>query len=113
MDELSVFGNNTVAEFYQPAAFLSLLSKTDDLPLQSAYLSDLAGGDRIANAEIVVRLLSGKERGPKRDAVLLNSAAALLVADRVDSIKEGWRLAATAIDSGQVEKRLAALQTVK
>jgi anthranilate phosphoribosyltransferase len=110
LDELSVFGPNSVAEFYQPEAFLSFTLKVDELPLQPAHLSDLAGGDRATNAQIVINVLNGQERGPKRDAVLLNSAVALLVANRVDSIRDGWSVAAQAIDSGQVQKKLMALQ---
>ena len=112
LDELSIFGQNTVAEFSQGAgSSLSFTLKLDEFPLQPARLSDLAGGDPTANAEIVVKLLRGEERGPKRDAVLLNSAAALLVADRVSSITDGWQLAAEVIDSGQAEEKLAELKT--
>jgi anthranilate phosphoribosyltransferase len=112
LDELSIFGQNTVAEFSRGAgSSLSFTLKLDEFPLQPARLSDLAGGDPTANAEIVVKLLRGEERGPKRDAVLLNSAAALLVADRVSSITDGWQLAAEVIDSGQAEEKLAELKT--
>jgi len=75
--------------------------------VQPARLADLNGGDRVVNAEIVRRLLRGEERGPKRDAVLLNSAAALLVAEKCRSLTEGWEVAAELIDGG---KALAKLQ---
>jgi anthranilate phosphoribosyltransferase len=66
----------------------------------------LAGGDRQANAEIVRRLLHGEERGPKRDAILLNSAAALFVAGKCRSFAAGWGLAAELIDSGKAMIKL-------
>ena len=81
----------------------------EQFPLQPARLEDLLGGDRTANAEIVRRILAGEERGPKRDAVLLNTAAALLVADSVRSLAEGWDLAGETIDSGKAAAKLREL----
>lgn len=109
LDELSILGQNTVAEF-DPASGLALSNlPVEDLPLRPATLDDLKGGDRRTNAGIVRRLLCGEERGPKRDAVLLNAAAALLVAGRADSITEGWRLAAEVIDGGAAQAKLEEL----
>ena len=70
---------------------------------------DLAGGDKHANAEIIRRILRGDERGPKRDAGLLNAGAALFVAGRTTSFADGWELAAATIDGGAAGKKLAAL----
>ena len=106
LDELSVLGPNSVAEFYQSGACLSFTLNVAEFPLQQALLEDLAGADRAANAEIVRRLLNGKERGPKRDAVLLNAAAALFIANRVKAMKGGWDLAADVIDTGQANRKL-------
>jgi anthranilate phosphoribosyltransferase len=53
--------------------------------------------------------LAGAERGPKRDAVLLNASAALLVAGQARSFAEGWELAAETIDSGRAKQKLLAL----
>jgi anthranilate phosphoribosyltransferase len=58
----------------------------------------------------VVRLLNGEERGPKRDAVLLNAAAALFVAGRARSLSEGWDLAAETVDKGSALAKLRELQ---
>ena len=80
--------------------------------MQPAELADLAGGDRQANAHIVRRLLRGEDRGPKRDAALLNSAAALLVADKAASLTEGWELAAELVDSGKAIGKLEHLVRV-
>jgi anthranilate phosphoribosyltransferase len=106
LDELSTLGDNTIAEFYQDRGFSTSLMSPTDFPIQPAALSDLAGGDRNANAEIVRRLLRGEERGPKRDAVLLNAAAALFVAARTKSLVEGWELAAELIESGKAKAKL-------
>jgi anthranilate phosphoribosyltransferase len=107
LDELSTLGANTVAEFYQPRGVAESSLTPENFPVQPARLADLKGGDRAANAEIVRRLLRGEERGPQRDAVLLNSAAALFVAEKCRSLTEGWELAAELIDGG---KALAKLQ---
>jgi anthranilate phosphoribosyltransferase len=109
LDELSTLGENTVAEFYQKRGFTSSVLDLNHFPLQPAALADLAGGTRDVNAEIVRRILHGDERGPKRDAVLLNAAAALFVANRAKSFDEGWTLAAGIIDGGDATKKLRAL----
>ena len=54
-------------------------------------------------------MLSGSDRGPRRDAVLLNAAAAMFVAGKSKTISDGLDLAATTIDSGQATKKLADL----
>jgi len=109
LDELSTLGENTVAEFYQESGFNASILATDHFQLQRATLEDLAGSDRQSNAQIVRRLLEGQDRGPKRDAVLLNTAAALMVAGRARTITAGWDFAAGVIDSGDARRKLEAL----
>jgi anthranilate phosphoribosyltransferase len=109
LDELSTLGENTIAEFYQERGFTVSTMLPDQFPLQPAALADLLGGDKIANAKIVREILSGRERGPKRDAVLLNAAAALFVAGRTKSQAEGWELAGKTIDGGRATAKLAEL----
>lgn len=109
LDELSTLGQNTVAEFYQERGFTSSVLDPQHFPLQPAALADLAGGNRDVNAEIVRRILHGDERGPKRDAVLLNAAAGLFVANRVKSLADGWSLAEGIIDGGAAGKKLSEL----
>ena len=60
-------------------------------------------------AEIIRRILHGDERGPKRDAVLLNAGAALFVANQARSIGEGWEVAAKVIDDGRAAAKLQEL----
>jgi anthranilate phosphoribosyltransferase len=109
LDELSTLGANTVAEFYQERGFSSSALDPNQFPLQPATLADLVGGDREANAEIIRRIVCGDERGPKRDAVLLNAGAALFVAGRVRSMAEGWELAADVIDGSKAAAKLREL----
>jgi anthranilate phosphoribosyltransferase len=81
----------------------------ENFPLQPAALADLHGGDKLVNAEIIRRILRGEERGPRRDAVLLNAGAALFVAGQAKSLAEGWELAGETIDSGRAGAKLAEL----
>ena len=106
LDEISTLGVTTIAEFYQERGFTSSEFSPEQLPLQPATLADLLGGDKFQNAEIIRRILGGEERGPKRDAVLLNAGAALFVAGRARSIGEGWELAAKTIDDGKAAAKL-------
>ncbi|HEY1171484.1 MAG TPA: anthranilate phosphoribosyltransferase [Verrucomicrobiae bacterium] len=111
LDELSTMGENRVAEFYQDQGFHTSTWKGDFLPLQPATLADLTGGDAKENAVIVCQVLSGQEKGPKRDAVLLNAAAALMLANKVKTLTEGWEFAAEVIDSGKAAAKIKALST--
>jgi len=109
LDELSPLGPTTIAEFYQERGLAGSTLSPEPFPLQATVLTDLRGGDREVNAAIIRRILRGEERGPKRDAVLLNAAAALFVADKAKSLVEGWELAAAVIDSGKAAAKLAEL----
>jgi anthranilate phosphoribosyltransferase len=108
LDEFSTLGNNHVVEFSKGVARIRGISPRR-FPIQTATLADLAGADRQANAEIVRRILHGEERGPKRDAVLLNSAAALYIAGKARSSAAGWKSAADLIDSGKTMAKLKEL----
>jgi anthranilate phosphoribosyltransferase len=109
LDEFSTVGETQIAEFYQDRGFHTSLMHPSDFGVQPASLSDLKGGDKLVNAEIIRAIFAGKERGPKRDAVVLNSAAALFVANKAKNIAEGMELAAHLIDSGLAIRKLKEL----
>ncbi|HEU6448442.1 MAG TPA: anthranilate phosphoribosyltransferase [Verrucomicrobiae bacterium] len=109
LDELSTLGENTIAEFYQERGFSVSVLPPEQFPIQKATLADLLGGDKMMNAKIVRDILCGEERGPKRDAVLLNAAAALFVAGKSNSLADGLELAGKIIDSGKAKAKLAEL----
>jgi anthranilate phosphoribosyltransferase len=109
LDELSIIGDNSVAEFYQEKGFANSILSPTQFPINGSSLEDLLGGDRSTNAEIVRRLLEGKERGPKRDAILLNAAAGLMLAGRTRTLAAGWDLAAEVVDSGSARSKLEQL----
>jgi len=109
LDELSTLGENTIAEFYQERGFTISTTAPEQFSLQRAMLADLLGGDKIQNAEIVRRILSGDEQGPKRDAVLINASAALFIAGKTKSLAEGRDLAVETIDGGKAKAKLEEL----
>jgi anthranilate phosphoribosyltransferase len=79
------------------------------LGLTPAPSSALRGGDAAENAAIIENVLDG-ESGPRRDVVLLNAGAALLVGGRVPTLRHGVHLAATTIDSGLARAKLERLR---
>jgi anthranilate phosphoribosyltransferase len=109
LDELSTLGENTIAEFYQERGFALSNLSPGAFPLQPALLADLLGGDKAVNAKIVRDIFSGAERGAKRDAVLLNAAAALFVAGKTRSLMDGWDLASETVDCGLAQAKLVEL----
>jgi anthranilate phosphoribosyltransferase len=109
LDEFSTLGETTIAEFHSDRAVVVSTLPADRFPVQPATLADLRGSDRAANAATVRRILEGAERGPKRDAVLLNTGAALFLAGQAQSVTEGWELAGGVIDSGAAQRKLEEL----
>lgn len=104
LDELSTTGPSTVYEVRDGQVRETTLDP-EALGLARATIDDLRGGDAEASAEIARKVLDG-EPGPKRDAVLLNSGAALEVAGRARDLAKGISLAAEAIDSGAAARAL-------
>ena len=107
MDEITTTGptiaaqliNGKISEFeITPEAF----------GINSAKLSDLAGGEPAVNAAALSNLLGG-EHSPYRDIVLLNAGAALSLADKASDIKQGIALAAESLDTGKAKSVLTRL----
>ncbi|MDB6040367.1 MAG: Anthranilate phosphoribosyltransferase [Verrucomicrobiales bacterium] len=109
LDEISSLGKTHLAEFYQDKGFNQSCLEPQNFPLQPATLADLQGGDKQASAKIIRNVLSGQERGPKRDAVLLNAAAAFFLAGRSRTLLDGFDYAAEVIDSGKAHEKLVSL----
>lgn len=110
LDELTTTGASAVAEWKDGK--VSLLEVTpEQVGLRRARPEELKGGDAEVNAQAVRALLAG-EPGAYRDIVLLNAAAALVVADRALDLKEGVLMGAEAIDSGQAQVTLEELVAI-
>jgi len=108
MDELTLAGPNAIQEFDRRTGDVRewTLDPTD-LGLGVATAADLAGGDIDHNVAIT-RAILNREPGPRRDTVILNAAAALVVAGLADEVGSGLALARRAIDDGSAERSLSA-----
>jgi len=108
LDELTITGPSEVAVLDAHGIARRTVTP-EDAGLPRAPLSDLQGGDPAHNAAALLRLLDG-ETGAYRNIVLLNAAAALVVAGKASGLKAGVALAAAAIDDGHAGALLAAMR---
>jgi anthranilate phosphoribosyltransferase len=104
LDEITITDGTKVSR-YRDGKLDEFVFSPEDFGLQRASSEEIAGGDAEKNAEITKRILQG-EKGPRRDIVLMNSAATLLVAGKTDDLKEAVQIASEAIDSGRALKKL-------
>ncbi|TNE41943.1 MAG: anthranilate phosphoribosyltransferase [Alphaproteobacteria bacterium] len=107
LDEITTTGTTYVAELDR-GQIRTFTITPEEVGLARARPEDLKGGDPKLNAEKIRTLLAG-EKGPYRDIVLLNSAAALVVAGKAQDLKEGLALSAAAIDEGRAAHVLETL----
>jgi anthranilate phosphoribosyltransferase len=104
IDEISTTGHTKVSEC-RGGAVHTFFIHPSEFGIRKAAPAELVGGDAVQNAAIVRRVLEGHAGAP-RDAVVLNAGAALFVAERVESVREGISVAASAIDSGAARATL-------
>ncbi len=108
VDELPLDGTGVLYDV-RPDGVSRATIEPEPLGLERAATGELAGGDPATNARLVEAVLAG-ESGPRRDVVLLNAGAALVVAGRADAIGEGISLAAATIDDGRAAALLERLR---
>jgi anthranilate phosphoribosyltransferase len=104
LDEITITDGTKVSR-YRGGKLDEFVLSPEDFGLQKASSEEIAGGDAEKNAEITRKILEG-EKGPRRDIVLMNSAATLMVAGKTEDPKEAVQLASEAIDSGRALKKL-------
>lgn len=102
MDEITLTGTTTISEI-KDGEVKTFQFTPEEVGLKTCSLEELRGGDGKENAKITKAILSGEEKGPKRDIVLLNAGATLYVGGIAKDIKEGIELAAEVIDSGEAK----------
>ena len=110
LDEISLSAPTTVCEF-KDGWMKNYVITPEQFGLQRCTKQDLVGGTPEENAAITKAILSG-EKGPKRDAVLMNAGAALYIGGKTESLAEGIKLAAEIIDSGKAMTTLEKLISV-
>jgi anthranilate phosphoribosyltransferase len=105
VDEISLLGSTRINELRDGK--ISTYSITpEELGLTRCKLNDIITGTPEANAVMIRDVFSGKDKGPHRQAVLLNAAGALMIGDKAENLKEGIRLAREILDSGLAQKKL-------
>jgi anthranilate phosphoribosyltransferase len=107
LDEITITGPTRVAEAREGSVRTYEITP-EEFGITRATLDDISGGDAVENAAIIRSVLGGK-KSPRRDVVLLNSAAALVAAGKADHLIEALPLAVQSIDSGAATRKLEAL----
>ncbi len=107
LDEISMSAPTTVCEF-KDGWMKNYVITPEQFGLKRCAKQDLVGGTPAENAEVTKAILAG-EKGPKRDAVLMNAGAALYIGGKAESLAAGIRLAAEIIDSGKATETLEKL----
>ena len=105
LDEISLSAPTTYCDF-RDGVYRSGVMTPEQFGLKRCTKEDLVGGTPEENAAITRAILEGKERGPKRDTVLMNAGAALYIAGKVSDPAGGIRLAAELIDTGKAVQKL-------
>ena len=107
LDEISLSSPTTVCEI-SDGWFKSYVIKPEDFGFERCTKEELKGGSPVENAQITLAILNG-EKGPKRNAVLMNAGASLYIGGKAGSMKEGIALAAEILDSGKAKETLEKL----
>ncbi|MFH2028085.1 MAG: anthranilate phosphoribosyltransferase [Nanoarchaeota archaeon] len=109
LDEVTITGKTKISEYKKGHVRTYDIDPTD-FGIKIAGLKYIKGGTPEENKDIILSILKGKEKGPKRDIVILNAAAALFAAEKSADIKSGIDLARKSIDNGKALQKLEALK---
>ena len=105
LDEISASAPTLVCEF-RDGNYKTYTITPEQFGFTSCKKEDLVGGTPTENAAITLGILKGEDKGPKRNAVLLNAGAALYIAGKADSFENGIKLAGELIDNGAALAKL-------
>lgn len=106
VDEISLLGETKIAEIKEGKIEHYTISP-EDFGMKRCTLDEVRGGSPETNARFILDIFQGKERGPRRDMLLLNAAATLKVSGKASSLQEGVDLAGEILDSGRAMTKLA------
>ncbi|MFH1398409.1 MAG: anthranilate phosphoribosyltransferase [Candidatus Omnitrophota bacterium] len=105
LDEISIIGRTKISQLKNKEV-KTFYTEPGEFGLKKASLEDIKGGDAKENARIILDILSGRELGPKRDVVLMNSAASFVASGSSKDFKQGVETACKSIDSKNALKKL-------
>jgi len=108
LDEISISAPTNVLEIRDGAIRSSIITP-ETFGVAPSTIQALIGGDACTNASIIEGILKG-ERGPRRDVVLMNAGAGLMISGSASTLTEGFRQAEKSIDSGAAFHRLQQLR---
>ena len=109
LDEISLLGTTRVNEL-KNGAVRQYEIRPEDFGLHRCALEDIKTGTPDENAAVITGVFSGAVSGPRRDAILLNAAGALIVGGKAADFPAGLALAAELIDSGAAMEKLLELR---
>jgi anthranilate phosphoribosyltransferase len=110
LDEISLIGKTRINELNN-GTITTYVIAPEDFGLSRCTLEEIATGTPQENAVMITNVFSGKDKGPRRDAVVLNAAGALMIGNKAASFNEGTKLANEIIDSGKAQDKLNQLKT--
>lgn len=110
LDEISLLGKTKINEINN-GKITSYEIAPEDFGFSRCTLEDIATGTPEENADMIRAVFSGKDRGPRRQAVIMNAAGALMIGDKAAGFAEGIKLAEEIIDSGAAQQKLEQLIT--
>jgi len=105
VDEISLLGETHIAEV-KDGKIEEYTVTPEELGLKRCKIEDIAPGDARYNAKVIRDIFEGKEKGPKYEAVLLNSAGAFVAGEKVSNLREGIEYAKKIIDEGKALEKL-------
>jgi len=105
LDELSI-SDNSLVQYLNNGNVAKYILNPEELGLKKYSIEELKGGDSKENARILHNILSGKEKGAKRDSSVLNAAAAIVAGGKADSLQEAIKMAVYSIESGKALAKL-------
>ncbi|MFC1846606.1 anthranilate phosphoribosyltransferase [Chloroflexota bacterium] len=107
IDEIAISGRSLIYEV-KDGKIKNYYISPADFGLSEHNIESIKGSTAEENAEILRKILGG-EKGPRRDIVLMNAAAALLAGDKAENLREGFKMAEETIDSGKAKAKLEQL----
>lgn len=113
LDEISTTSSTKISYLKEDSKIKSMAISPSDYGFSTTTIESLKGGEPLENAKIILDILKNEDKGPKRDIVILNSGAGILIGGMASTIEEGIALAEESVSSGMALKKLNELISVK
>jgi len=110
VDEISLLGETKIAEIKE-GKIKNYTITPEEFGMNRCTIDQIQGGNPESNARTILDIFNGKEKGPKRDMLLLNAGATLVVAGKASSLHEGIAQAQETLDSGQAMAKLMEIRS--